>query len=196
VSSEPPDEVDPEVDPEAEQAPEGEEPDVVDDLPPADGLDLARTIARSTAGAGTPSRRRTKKRADRGAPGRLSGARPDDRDPQLLDSTLGRLVADHGWDLSLRVHGVMARWPEIVGDDIAGHSQPESFTDGKLVVRADSTAWATQLRLLAPRVVERLNTELGKGTVTVVEVLGPQGPSWKKGPRSIKGARGPRDTYG
>ena len=44
---------------------------------------------------------------------------------------------------------------------------------GKLVVRTDSTAWATQLRLLAPSVVRRLNEDLGHGTVTVIDILGP-----------------------
>lgn len=162
-----------------------------------DGLDLARAIARATAKL-SPTRKPGPKRPkrDRTGTGRVSGSHPDDRDPQLLGSTLGRLVDDHGWDLSLRVHGVMARWPELVGADIAAHTSPESFTDGKLVVRADSTAWATQLRLLAQSIVRRLNEELGAGTVTVLEVLGPHGPTWKRGPRSIRGARGPRDTYG
>lgn len=169
-----------------------------------DGLDLARSIARATVaarGEAGGGRRTTRRR--RPAPGstpdprsRVSGAHPDDRDPQLLESTLARLVADHGWELELRVHGVFGRWPELVGEDVAAHCTPESFTEGKLVVRTDSTAWATQLRLLAPTVVRRLNVELGHDTVTVIEVLGPHGPSWKKGPRSVRGGRGPRDTYG
>ena len=48
------------------------------------------------------------------------------------------------------MRGVFARWPELVGEEVADHCTPESFADGKLVVRTDSTAWATQLRLLAP----------------------------------------------
>ena len=68
--------------------------------------------------------------------------------------------------------------------------------DGRLVVRTDSTAWATQLRLLAPTIVRRLNEELGHGTVTVIDVQGPHLPTWKKGPRSVRDGRGPRDTYG
>jgi predicted nucleic acid-binding Zn ribbon protein len=106
------------------------------------------------------------------------------------------LVADHGWALDLRVQGVFGRWPELVGPDVAEHCTPETFDDGRLVVRTDSTAWATQLKLLAPTVVRRLNEELGHGTVTVIEVLGPHGPTWKKGPRSARDGRGPRDTYG
>ena len=107
-----------------------------------------------------------------------------------------KLVGDQGWELELRVRGVFARWPELVGDEVAAHSTPETFADGKLVVRTDSTAWATQLKLLAPTVVRRLNEDLGDGTVTVLEVLGPHGPSWKKGRLSSRDGRGPRDTYG
>jgi predicted nucleic acid-binding Zn ribbon protein len=63
-------------------------------------------------------------------------------------------------------------------------------------VRTDSTAWATNLKLLLPTVLKRLNEELGQETVKLVDVLGPTGPSWKKGPRSVRDGRGPRDTYG
>ncbi|WP_243058310.1 DUF721 domain-containing protein [Nocardioides sp. SR21] len=160
-----------------------------------DGLDLAKAITRATAKS-TPAARNRPRKKDRPARGRVTGAHPDDRDPQLLDSTLGRLVADHGWELDLRVHGVFGRWAELVGDEVAAHCTPESFADGRLVVRTDSTAWATQLRLLAPTVVRRLNEELGHGTVTVIDVLGPHLPTWKKGPRSVRDGRGPRDTYG
>jgi len=173
---------------------EGQVPEVEHD---PDGLDLARALTRAVARiGGTPARRRSKRPRRTNEKGRVSGAHPDERDPQTLDSTLSRLVGDHGWDLSLRVHGVFGRWAQIVGAEIAQHCDPESFADGKLVVRTDSTAWATQLKLLAPTLVRRLNEELGHGTVTVIEVLGPNGPTWKKGRRSIRGARGPRDTYG
>jgi predicted nucleic acid-binding Zn ribbon protein len=162
-----------------------------------DGLDLAKALTRATAKS-SPAQRRKQRSRGQGPParGRVSGAHPDDRDPQLLDSTVGRLIDDRGWALDLRVHGVFGRWEELVGVEVARHTTPESFAEGKLVVRTDSTAWATQLRLLAPTVVRRLNEELGHGTVTVIDVLGPHGPSWKKGPRSSRDGRGPRDTYG
>jgi predicted nucleic acid-binding Zn ribbon protein len=160
-----------------------------------DGLDLARALTRSASKSTGPARR-TRRTGDRPQRGRVTGAHPDDRDPQLLDATLGRLVADHGWALDLRVQGVFGRWAELVGDEVAQHCTPETFDEGRLVVRTDSTAWATQLRLLAPTVVRRLNEELGHGTVAVIEVLGPHLPTWKKGPRSVRDGRGPRDTYG
>ncbi|WP_460666599.1 DciA family protein [Kribbella swartbergensis] len=126
----------------------------------------------------------------------ISSARPDDRDPQRLTTTLGRLMRDQGWEVDVAVHGVMARWPAIVGPEMAEHCKPESYQDTELTVRTDSTAWATQLKMLAPDLVRRLNAELGDGTVTRVNVQGPHAPSWRKGPRTIRGGRGPRDTYG
>lgn len=109
---------------------------------------------------------------------------------------MDRLVSRQGWELDLKVQGVFGRWAELVGPEVGGHCTPESLADGRLVVRTDSTAWATQLKLLAPTVVRRLNEELGHGTVTHVEIVGPHLPSWKKGLRSVRDGRGPRDTYG
>lgn len=159
-----------------------------------DGLDLARALTRSTASSSPAARRRPRSKFR--APGRVSGSHPDDRDPQLLDTTLSRLVGDRGWELDLRMQGVFGRWEKLVGAEIGQHCQPESFADGKLVVRTDSTAWATQLRLLAPTLVKRLNEELGHGTVSIIDVLGPHLPTWKKGRFSSRDGRGPRDTYG
>jgi predicted nucleic acid-binding Zn ribbon protein len=167
------------------------------------GLDLARSIARGLAGTRRTAKRRPAPRRGGRRPAidpTASGAHPDDRDPQLLDSTIGRLIADQGWGTDVRVHGVFSRWDHLVGREVAQHCRPESFTrtddGGTLVVRTDSTAWATQMKLLAPTALRRLNEELGDGTVTLVEVLGPHLPSWKKGPRSMRDGRGPRDTYG
>lgn len=183
-----------------------------------DGLDLARWAARAAAaGPGVPARRRSGKggsakggsgtgdrseeresgraQRPRGA-GNLSGPGPDERDPQPLGSSLERLVARRGWELDLKVQGVFGRWAELVGEDVASHCTPESFADGQLRVRTDSTAWATQLKLLAPTVVRRLNEDLGHGTVLAIEVLGPHLPTWKKGRYGVRDGRGPRDTYG
>lgn len=175
----------------------GTEPEPHDDS----GLQLARDISRATAAASgaIPVRRRRRRNGPsdrRTARTKVSGAHPDERDPQLLESTLDRLVSDRGWDLDLRVHAVFGRWAELVGPQVAEHSTPESFEDGRLVVRTTSTAWATQLKLLAATVVKSLNQELGHGTVVHLEVLGPHGPTWKKGRWSVRDGRGPRDTYG
>ena len=117
-------------------------------------------------------------------------------DPAPLDAVIGSLVAEVGWEVSLAAGSLFSRWAQIVGADLAAHTAPERLTDGELVVSADSTAWATQLRLLAGNLVRRLNAELGDGTVRRVHVHGPGAPAARRGEWRVRGGRGPRDTYG
>lgn len=147
------------------------------------------------AGPGAQGAAGGRARRWRVAPEQRSGAHPDDRDPQLLGPTLDRMVAERGWQTDAAVGGVMGRWAQIVGPEVAAHATPVSYDEGELVVQADSTAWATQIRLLAPALLARLAEDLGAGTVASVTVRGPSGPSWKRGRLSVRG-RGPRDTYG
>lgn len=117
------------------------------------------------------------------------------RDPLGLGKVVGRLVAERGWSSPVAVGSVMAEWATLVGPEISAHCTPESFEDTTLHVRCDSTAWATQLRLLSFSLLEKFRAELGEGVVTKLHVLGPAAPSWRKGGRTVQG-RGPRDTYG
>ena len=182
---------------------DGPEPDEEAPTPPAppapSGIDLARTmLAQARADAKSKGIRAGQRKAVRrgdvsGQP--RSGSHPDDRDPQPLGRAVERLVAERGWETEVAVGGVIGRWDLIVGAEVAAHCAPETYADTVLTVRADSTAWATQVRLLAPALVARLNAECGDGSVTRVHVLGPGRPSWRKGALHVRG-RGPRDTYG
>jgi predicted nucleic acid-binding Zn ribbon protein len=83
----------------------------------------------------------------------------------------------------------------IVGDQIAEHARPTALRDGVLSVTAESTSWATQLRIMQSELLAKIAAAVGDGVVTSLKIAGPAGPSWRKGPRRVAG-RGPRDTYG
>jgi predicted nucleic acid-binding Zn ribbon protein len=130
------------------------------------------------------------------APRRGTAKRLRRDDPQPLGTAIDGLLEAEGWSKAAATGSVFGRWTEIVGADLASHTQPESLRDGELTVLADSTAWATQLRLLAAQLVHRLNAELGTGTVLRVRVRGPVTATRKPGEWRVRGSRGPRDTYG
>ena len=181
--------------PGAEASP-GADVQTEDDAASADPLEAAHEAlarARSTARGkglrpGSPARRRSAPRAG----GEQPAAR---RDPQLLGEEVDRLVATRGWDSEVQVGSVVGRWPGIVGDQVAANVEVVAFEGSRLTVRARSTAWATQMRLLTSTVLGRIEAQVGEGVVTEIVVQGPAGPSWRKGPLS-SGGRGPRDTYG
>jgi predicted nucleic acid-binding Zn ribbon protein len=151
-----------------------------------------RNAEKRKAAGRTPLVRRSTQKGRR----RWSGAGPDaGRDPQPFGAVLKRWVDQAGVGADLTKAQLFGRWDQIVGREVADHARPVSLVDGELVVQAESTAWATQLRLLAPTVVKRINQELGDGSVRRIRAQGPSGPSWRFGTRHVPG-RGPRDTYG
>ena len=118
------------------------------------------------------------------------------RDPQTIGDQVERLVGDRGWQVDVAAGSVMGRWSEIVGREVAEHCEPVTFEAGVLSVRADSTAWATQIRLLSSTLLGRITDSVGPDVVHEIRVHGPSAPSWSRGPRRTSDGRGPRDTYG
>jgi predicted nucleic acid-binding Zn ribbon protein len=177
------------------------------------GRDRARLAAEALAEAKADARARgdmpaghhRQQAADPGSQGAGQGAgqpaadqprrRPRREDPQPLTGAIDGLIEGRGWQQRAAMGSVFGRWEEIVGRDLAAHTRPDSFADGELAVIADSTAWATQVRLLAPMLVRRLNDELGDGSVRRVRVRGPAAPRSRGGWR-VPGSKGPGDTYG
>jgi predicted nucleic acid-binding Zn ribbon protein len=117
------------------------------------------------------------------------------REPISAIDSLNQLFGNFRWSEQVEKATLFTSWEEIVGSDSAAASQPEEISGNKLIVRCRSTAWATQLRLLHDPILAKLQERYVDLGITEIRFVGPQAPSWKKGPRSVPG-RGPRDTYG
>ena len=106
---------------------------------------------------------------------------------RLTKSMLGR----HGF-----AHGaIVTKWPDIVGNDMARHTQPEKIvfsrdgvSGGVLHLRCDSGALATEIQHLEPQILDRINTFFGYKAVIRVKLI--QGPMPKT--KGQPAARAPR----
>jgi predicted nucleic acid-binding Zn ribbon protein len=165
------------------------------------GPDLARAaLAAARRRARQIEEGRAARRGSAEARSRRSSARPDERDPQPLEATLARLLAEAGWEAPAAVGGIIHGWADIVGPRIAAHCEPVSYEDGVLTVQTDSSAWATELRNLAGMLLTRLNSAVPRRAVLGgpprpaierIAVLGPNPPSWRRNRLSAnKGAGG------
>jgi predicted nucleic acid-binding Zn ribbon protein len=182
----------------------GETPTPPEHLAALPGMDLVRRAleeARAAArgmgkevghGRSSPNTRRPTARDSRR---RWSGPGDDSRDPQPLGRVARELTNTNGWSPKVAEGTVFAQWATVVGDQIAEHAQPTVLRDGVLSVSAESTAWATQLRMVQAELLAKIAAAVGDGVVTSLKITGPTAPSWRKGDRHISG-RGPRDTYG
>lgn len=171
------------------------------DDPPLRGPDLARAALEAARKAADAKRAQRKRRVPRGtstgsrARRRWSGPGADERDPQPFGRLASRIAVDHGWNEQLAGGQVFGKWAALVGAEVAKHAKPVALKDGELTVAAESTAWATQLRLLQRQLLGQIAAGVGKGVVKRLKVQGPTAPSWRHGHFHVPG-RGPRDTYG
>jgi predicted nucleic acid-binding Zn ribbon protein len=168
--------------------------------PPKPGPELARAVLDAAKARPRPTRRRSTgghSAAARSAAARKgwSGPGDDPRDPQPFGAVLGKLIKTRGWQRPAAEATLFGQWDKVVGPDIAEHSRPVKLTDGELTIEAVSTAWATQLRLLAKSLLKQIAAQVGHNVVKKLHIHGPAAPSWNRGPRRVRG-RGPRDTYG
>jgi len=151
------------------------------------GADLARSLL---AAARKSAKANPSKKIKRVKPTRTS------RDPATFADAISGLVDERAWTGEVNLGFLFGTWAEVVGEEVASHVKPVSCVDGELVLQTDSTAWAIQVGFLTGDLKARIDAQIGPGIVKSITVAGPKAPSWKKGPRSVRGGRGPRDTYG
>ena len=122
--------------------------------------------------------------------------REKNTDPQSLETVLSEVIANRNWSKGVAEGSLFSDWEQIVGQEIATHTTPISLVDGKLTIQSSSSAWATQMRLMQSDLLKTISTTAPGALVEELIFIGPHAPSWKRGLRTIRGARGPRDTYG
>ncbi|MFI0193056.1 DciA family protein [Streptomyces sp. NPDC017082] len=91
-------------------------------------------------------------------------------------------MADRAWELPAAGGSVLDQWPDIaaaVAPQLPHHVAAVAFhpETGQLDLRPDSSAYATQLRLITARIVATANEAAGTEAVRTVRVLPPGGRS-------------------
>ena len=117
-------------------------------------------------------------------------------DPQKISSILNEIVEARDWRKGIAEGNLFSEWRSIVGNEIADHSTPITMYEGRLTIQTTSTAWSTQLRLMEGDLLRTIQKSAPGAVVESLSIVGPHAPSWKRGLRTIRGAQGPRDTFG
>ncbi len=117
-------------------------------------------------------------------------------EPQKINNILNELIVSRDWRKGIAEGNLFSDWQEIVGEEIADHSTPITLYEGKLTIQTSSTAWSTQLRLMNDELLRKIRQSAPGAVVDSLNIIGPHAPSWKRGLRTIRGAKGPRDTFG
>lgn len=116
-------------------------------------------------------------------------------DPTAIADVINELIGQKEWQQGIAEGTLFTDWDSLVGLEIASHATPLTLVDGRLTIQTTSTAWATQLNLISHQLLQTITTQAAGALVEELKIIGPHAPSWKKGVRTIRGAKGPRDTY-
>jgi len=85
---------------------------------------------------------------------------------------LRSFLAKSGLGKRLAQAQVIPDWPGLVGPQIAAVTEPQSVTpDGTLFVRVTTSAWMTELQLMAPQIMAALNAGRGAGRIKTIRWL-------------------------
>ncbi|MEU0703373.1 DciA family protein [Streptomyces bacillaris] len=133
-------------------------------------LQQARLAARSKGGEAKAPRR-----------GRATTTRRDGQEPSGFAAVLAGLMTDRAWELPAAGGSVLDRWPGIataITPHLHHHVRAVAFhpETGQLDLRPDSSAYATQLRLISARIITAANEATGTSTVRTIRVLPPGTP--------------------
>ncbi|MEU4300342.1 DUF721 domain-containing protein [Kitasatospora aureofaciens] len=137
------------------------------------GIDLARLALRR---ARADASKRPAGAVKAPTTGRAAGLRRGGLDPVGLGTALSDLMAQHAWQEPLAGGELLDLWPAAIGD-LAAHVTAVSFDHqtGQLEVRAESPAYATHVRALAPVLVAKINQAQGETILRSIRVLSSYG---------------------
>jgi predicted nucleic acid-binding Zn ribbon protein len=92
--------------------------------------------------------------------------------PMRVGDAIASYVSRSGLAARLSQAEVIPEWTRLVGPQISAVTRPERVTaDGTLFVRVATSAWMTELQLMTPDIMARLNAGRGAGRVRALRWL-------------------------
>ena len=86
--------------------------------------------------------------------------------PEKLGDVMGSLLSRSGISERVKQASVIPEWRTLVGPQIAKVTEPLSVTrQGTLFVAVTTNAWMTELALMEPELLRRINERAGRLTI-------------------------------
>lgn len=92
------------------------------------------------------------------------------KDPSLhrISYVLEKILPSYGLSTRLVEWSLKHQWRDLVGEQVAAHSEPIRLNFKHLLVMVDNPAWVHHLTFLKPELMEKIRRFLGKETVTEI----------------------------
>jgi len=88
------------------------------------------------------------------------------KNPVPIKVVLEDFFKEKKWDKKIKGYEIINCWSEVVGKEIAQHSQPIKIQDQTLFLRVKSNVWANELNLRKGEVIQKFNLKAGEEMIS------------------------------
>lgn len=88
-----------------------------------------------------------------------------------VGSILDKVMQDLGLSKRYSEQKAVLFWKKLVGKRILKKTKPLYARNGKLVVEVENSVWMNELLFLKPKIIEKLNSEIGKCVIEDIVFL-------------------------
>ena len=100
----------------------------------------------------------------------MRSKRPRGRPTSVAD-VLGQVLQRVDPDHQLKAYSLWTFWDEVVGKTIATRAQPQSFSEGVLVIAVATHTWMQELSFMKAALLDHLNTRLGARLIREISLV-------------------------
>jgi predicted nucleic acid-binding Zn ribbon protein len=93
------------------------------------------------------------------------------RAPTPVGELLGQVVTRRRWGQRLETAAVFSLWDRLVGEETARRCEPVRVEGRTLVIRAESSTWATEITYLVDRILDKSEDVIGAGVIDDIRVV-------------------------
>ncbi|MCZ6820821.1 MAG: DUF721 domain-containing protein [Calditrichaeota bacterium] len=90
---------------------------------------------------------------------------------KTLGSSLFGFLRQMGMETRVKEFEVLGKWPEIVGEKIAGVTTPQRVSEGILFVKVKSSSWRNELVYMKQGILSRIDKEVGRGVIKDIRFI-------------------------
>jgi predicted nucleic acid-binding Zn ribbon protein len=97
--------------------------------------------------------------------------RPRSDDAVALGDVVDGLMREEVFSRGMPIAQLASRWPQVVGERLAGETAPAALEAGVLTVQVSSGPWGAQAEFLHEEIRRKADEALGGGTVDRVRIV-------------------------
>ena len=105
--------------------------------------------------------------------------------PSPLGDLIRVQLAGLGIARRIKEAGIAPEWPNLVGPEIAAHTEVSKLHAGTLFVAVEDPAWRQELIFQKEMIRQKINDVLGEGEMLIREIIF-SGPGIKKKSRHLR----------